>query len=110
MASIGSLTKTVAFQTNTPVAQGVGKKDVYATVLTRRGSLTKKSGNRSLQFGEKALEVSHDLHVRYEAALNAILTTRLKILIDSRVFAVQDWEIIDDQNQWIKFRLNELKD
>lgn len=102
---VGELNRVVVFKKNTPVAQGAGNADSYATLLTTRGRLRKQSGSRSFGFGELAYDNSFELIVRYDSTLAANLSVSLKVEIDSKTYTITSHDLIDDRQQYYKMNL-----
>lgn len=105
---IGKLDKVVNFYTNTPFATNSGGAvDSYSLFCTTRGKLKKQSGNKSLSFGDIALESSYNLTVRYEALLATYLRVDNIITIDTRAFKLSSIEQDEERRMWYKLSLNE---
>ena len=106
---IGQLNKVVLFQMNIPAALGAGGKDVYVDLLTTKGYLKKKSGFKNAQFGEISSDNSYDLWIRYQPYLQSHLRIDLRIIINSRVFALESWEQVNEKNFYYRLAVNEKK-
>lgn len=103
---IGKFDKVVALQKNTPTGQGAGLVDSYSTYVTTRGYLKKKSGNRGVSFGEILGNDSYTLFVRYQTAIATYLRTDNKVIIDSKTFTVDSFELVDEEKKYYKINLN----
>lgn len=86
-----------AFKQNTPTAKGAGYTDQYATLLTARGRLKKKSGNRSLSFGAVGEENSFEFITYYQTALANSLNTAMKVEIESKTYTIDSWEKVGEE-------------
>jgi hypothetical protein len=105
---IGQLRQTGSLQVNTPVQQGAGKKDSYATFLTCRGSLNKLRGQRILDSGEVVISSGWEWICRYQSAIADIDNKKaIRWQIDGRFFTVTDYEIIDQKHRYFRFILLE---
>lgn len=98
--------KIVAFRKNTPVAKGAGFEDGYATLVTTRGQLRKKSSYRNLQGGELGFNNQYELIVRYQQTIEDNMRSDLKVLIDSVTYTIAGWEKTGEKRFYLKFDLN----
>lgn len=105
MDLIGLMDKVVAFQVNTPAASGAGNRDIYTTAVTTRGYLKYGSGSRNGGFQDIQADQSWSLTVRKQAALTAILSVSLKVVIESQTYTVQGWADINEDHFYYKFSL-----
>lgn len=113
--SIGQMRSVVVFLTNTPVTTATatreavttgGGNDVYTTLLTTRGRLRKKSGNRGLDLGLLAGQDSYELICRFQSSLESALKVNMKVTVDSANYTITTWEKVDQINHIYKFDLN----
>lgn len=105
---IGKLAQSGQLQTNTPVAQGAGFKDSYATLLTCRGELTKMSGSRFLDNSETVMDNKWQWVCRYQAAIQNITQKKsIRWIIDGRRFTVNGYELIGQKKRYFRFILLE---
>ena len=95
--NIGELKEIVIFKQNTPTALGAGQKDAYTTLLTTRGKLRKKSGNRTLSFGTLEESNSWELIVRFQSLLETNLRLDVKVQIGSRLFTINSFEKVGEK-------------
>lgn len=102
---IGELKEIVTFKKNTPSTLGAGAKDSYSTLLTTRGRLRKKSGNRTLSFGSIDEHNQWELIVRFQTALETNLRMDVKIEIGGRTFTINSFEKIGEKNFYYVFNL-----
>lgn len=112
--SIGQMRSTVVFLTNTPTIAATtdreavttgGLNDVYTTLLTTRGRLRKKSGSRGLDLGLVEDKQYYELICRFQSAINTGLEVNGKVLVDSVLYTIQTWEVIDQIAHLYKFEL-----
>lgn len=104
---IGKLKETVLFEFNYPPALGAGYTDSYFELLTTRGYLKKRSGQRSFETGEVINKQSFELWIRYAAYLESHLRMDLRITIKGKVYAIDTWEKIEEKNFYFKFIINQ---
>lgn len=107
-SNIGQLRQSGQLQTNTPVAQGAGFKDVFTTLLTCRGELTKVKGDRSLNSSEVNINAAWYWICRYQAAIDGVANKKsIRWIIDGRRFTVNNYELIDHKKRYYRFTLLE---
>lgn len=106
MDLIGRMDKICDFLINGQTI-GLGAKDNYALAATTRGYLKKGGGRRSGAFGDIAINESWTLIVRKQEAITTNLRVDNKWRIDSRMFAVQSWEDVEEDGFYLKFTLTE---
>lgn len=105
---IGKLRQSGQLQVNTPIQQGAGYKDNYATLLTCRGELVKLNGNRVLDNSEVVINASWSWICRYQTAIQNITNKKsIRWVIDGRRFTVNNYELIDQKKNYIRFTLLE---
>lgn len=113
--AIGQMRSSVVFKTNTPTVNATadreavttgGENDVYSTLLTTRGRLRKKNGNRGLDLGLLSGQDSYELVCRFQSALESSLKVNMKVFVDSVEYTIASWEKIDQLNHIYKFDLN----
>jgi len=104
---VGLLNKVIVFKENTPTTLGAGKKDSYSTLLTTRGSMQLKSGNRALDFGKLVQNRQWELIVRFQTELETNLSQSLKVEYDSRTFTIDSWEKMGEKRFYYRITLNE---
>jgi hypothetical protein len=105
---IGKLRQSGQLQVNTPVQQGAGYKDSYATLLTCRGQLTKINGNRGLNSAEVNINAAWEWICRFQTAIDGVTTKKsIRWLIDGRRFTVNNYELIDHKKRYYRFTLLE---
>lgn len=104
--AVGEFDKVVAFQKNTATTLGAGKADSYATYCTTRGRLRKQNGSRGLSFGEMLQSSSFELLVRYESLLASNLRNDNKVLIDSKLYSISSYELIEEKKRYYKLTIN----
>lgn len=105
---IGELRDSGQLQINTPVAQGAGFKDSFATLLTCRGRLTKYKGDRSLNSSEVNINASWEWVCRFQAAIDEVTNKKsIRWIIDGRKFSVNNYELIDQKKRYYRFILLE---
>ena len=98
--------ESVVFLQNTPTATGTGGyKDNYETLLTTRGQLIDKAGNRSLSFGEIKDNTSMTLIVRFQTALANALRSDTKIVISGITYTPTNWKLIDQKKHLYQFEI-----
>lgn len=108
--NIGQLRQSGQLQTNTPIQQGAGYKDNYATLLTCRGKLTELNGSRSLNSSEVNINGDAEWIVRYQAAIANVTNKKsIRWIIDGRQFTVNNYELIDQKKRYYRFTLLENK-
>src|SRR5688572_5564415 len=107
MDLVGQMKKVVTFKQNTPSTQGAGGKDSYSDLLTTRGYLKKSSGSRNPAYSDILGDNSWTLIVRKQAALTSALSMSLKIEIDNKLFTIQSWEDVNEDNALYKFSLTQ---
>ncbi len=105
LEGIGKMRQVVVFLQNNPSPIGAGSKDNYTTLLTTRGQLVSKSGNRSLQFGAIADSSFMTLRCRFNATLAASLRSDTKIVIDGSTYTFTNWTLVDQKKHWYEFQL-----
>lgn len=112
---IGQMRSSVQFLVNVPTAAATttreavttgGLNDVYSVLLTTRGRLRKKSGNRSFMMGLIEIKESYELICRFQSTLESNLRVDNKVLIDSKTYTLNSWEKIDEINHLYVFDLN----
>lgn len=104
---VGALNRVVEFQANNPVTLGAGKKDVYTTLLTTRGSLKMLSAGRALSYGNIEIGKGFECVVRFQTLLESNIRPDLRVVIDDRTFTVHSWEKVGEKRFYYKFILNE---
>lgn len=105
---IGKLRQSGQLQVNTPVAQGAGFKDSFATLLTCRGELTKLRGSRELNSAEVNINAACVWVCRFQTAIDGITTKKsIRWIIDGRTFTVNNYELIDQKKRYYRFTLLE---
>lgn len=104
---VGQLKEIVLFEFNYPTDLGAGKADAYYELLTTRGYLKKRSGQRSFETGEVINKQSFELWIRYAAYLESHLRTDLRITINGKVYTIDTWEKIEEKNFYFKFIINQ---
>lgn len=107
---IGLLKEIVTFKFNYPATLGAGFSDNYFDLLTTRGYLKKRTGQRSFESGEVLNKGTYELWIRYAAYLESYLRSDIKIVINSREYTIETYEKIDEQNFYFKFIINEKRD
>lgn len=104
--TIGQMRSSVAFLSNTPTPLGSGQKDAYSIFLTTRGRLRKKSGGRGLDLGLLAGNDSYELICRFDSAYVSALKNNGKVTVDSLLYTIASWEVVDQIKHFLKFDLN----
>jgi head-tail adaptor len=100
------LNKIVVFKQNTPTASTTGGKiDAYTTLVTTRGSLSKRNTSKGFSAGEHGFDNSYELIVRYQDAIFNAIRTDLKILIDSITYTIHSWEKMEEKRFYLKFTI-----
>ncbi len=99
------MTEVVIFLQNTPTTSGRGKVDNYSTLLTTRGQLIDKSGNRGLAFGAIQDTSSLTLICRFQTALESNLRSDTKILIDTITYTFSHYKIVDRKKHLYEFQI-----
>jgi head-tail adaptor len=98
------LNKVVVFKQNTPTSSTTGGKiDAYATLVTTKGKLSKRSTSKGFSAGEHGFDNSSELRVRFQDAIFNAIRTDLKILIDSVTYTIHSWEKMDEKRFYLKF-------
>lgn len=93
------------FLQNTPTVAGAGYADNYTTLLTTRGQLIDKSGNRGLSYGEVANSNFMTLRCRFQTALAASLRSDTKIVIDSISYTFSTYALVDQRKHIYEFEI-----
>lgn len=101
---------TTSATTERDVVTTGGLNDNYSLLLTTRGRLRKKSGNRGLDLGLIESKETYELICRYQNALESDLQVDVKILIDGKLFTISSWEKIDEIKHIYRFELNASSD
>jgi hypothetical protein len=105
---IGSLRQSGQLQVNTPIQQGAGFKDNFATLLTCRGKLSKLRGNREFNSAEVDINAAWEWICRVQAAINGVTNKKsIRWIIDGRTFTVNNYELIDQKKRYYRFTLLE---
>lgn len=113
--NIAQMRSRVQFLVNAPTTAATaereavttgGLNDVYLTLLTTRGRLRKKSGNRGLDLGLVEIKETYELICRFQSTLESNLRVDTKILIDSKTYTIASWEKVDEIKHFYKFELN----
>lgn len=105
---IGKLRQSGQLQVNTPVQQGAGFKDSFATLLTCRGELTKLRGNRELNSAEVNINAAWQWICRVQTAINTVTNKKsIRWIIEGRTFTVNNYELIDQKKRYYRFTLLE---
>src|SRR5262245_12849623 len=102
---IGKLKETVLVKTNAPATAGAGYTDSYSTLAEVKGYLKRKSGARVLSGGEFESDDSWELWIWYDSTVWTGLGMKCRVEIGSRVFTINAWQKIEEENRWIKFDL-----
>lgn len=97
---------TTAATTDRAAIEVAGKNDNYVSLLTTRGRLRKKSGDRSLLAGLIESKETFELICRFQTTLESSLRSDVKIVIDGKIYTISSWEKIDEIKHWYKFLLN----
>lgn len=104
--AIGKMRESVVFLVNSPIpAPGGGSADNYTTLLTTRGQLISKSGNRALSFGTIADSSFMSLIVRFQTALANALRSDTKIVISGITYTFSSYTLIDQKKHLYKFEI-----
>lgn len=102
---IGQMRQVVQFQVNNPVDNtSGGQNDVWTTIITTRGWLTKKTGRKGIEQGTVQFDKSYVLYCRYQSDL--IVNTDTRMIVDGRTFMVADFELQDEIKHLYVFTLN----
>ena len=113
--TIGQMRSSVVFLVNSPTESATsdreavetgGRNDLYSTLLTTRGRLRKKHGSRGIDLGLAEIKEGYELICRFQSTLESALTTNTKIVIDSKVYTINSWEVVDEIKHFYKFDLN----
>jgi hypothetical protein len=105
---IGKLRQSGQLQVNTPVQQGAGFKDSFATLLTCRGALSKLRANRELNSAEVNINAAWEWICRVQTAINTVANKKsMRWIIDGRTFTVNNYELIDQKKRFYRFTLLE---
>lgn len=113
--TIGQMRSSVEFFVNAATVNATtereavttgGRNDSYVSLLTTRGRLRKKNGNRGLDLGLIESKETYELICRFQSTLESSLATDVKLVIDSKVFTIASWEKIDEIKHFYKFELN----
>ena len=105
----GLMINICEFQKNTPAVEGAGFVDNYATLLSCRGYLRKRSGTRVLSEGEVSFQDSFELITDFIQNLYDNLRSDLKVIINSRTYTVDSWEQMEEKRFYLKFQLSVKK-
>jgi hypothetical protein len=114
--TIGQMRSVVVFKSNTPTTNATtnreavttgGQNDVYSDLITTRGRLRKKRGDRNLDFGLINSNDSYELICRFGTTLNAGIKSNGKVSVDGVLFTIQSWEVVDQIKHWYKFQIIE---
>lgn len=112
--TIGQMRSSVVFKINIPTIAATtsreaittgGQNDVYSNLITTRGRLRKKSGNRTLDLALLAGQDSYELICRFSTSINTEIQVNGKVLVDSIEYTIQSWEVVDQILHWYKFEL-----
>lgn len=106
---IGKMRSVVKFEYNEPVQdeQLGGQIDNYLELLTTRGELIRKNGNRILENGQVIIVSYSILRCRIQSALAARINMALRLIIDNRIYTIDGYSREDQKNFIYVFNVTE---
>lgn len=106
---IGQMVQVVTFRNNTErTALGAGHIDGYTDLLTTRGQLMKRTGNKGRkesEDGEVFFQEYWILTCRYQPALEANLKIDTLIVCDGKTYTITGYELLDQKKFFYQFAL-----
>lgn len=102
---IGKMREVVIFLKNVPTTSGPGATDNYSPLLTTRGQLIDRGGNRELSFSSLVDATSMSLICRFQNSLAQNLRSDTKILIGDKTFTFSHYKLIDQKKHLYQFEI-----
>lgn len=103
MFDTGSLRHTVVFKKNTRGSLGFGSKDHFETFLTTRCSLEKKRAMKAADRGKVEIASFYRMVCRFEVNLFNQLSGSCVCEINSEVYVVHDFNVVDERKHLYEF-------
>lgn len=107
MDLIGEMDAICRLMANNPNPLGAGNQDAYTVLLSTRGKLRKRSGNRASVTADIIIQNSWTLTVRKQNALVQALRPDLKWEIRGEWYTVQTWEDLKEDHRFYVFELTQ---
>lgn len=103
---IGEMRSKVEMLKNVPTdATTGGAIDHYGIIVTTRGRLRKRSGQRDLSFGDIVDAESYELTMRYQVDIENNLRIDTKFLINGLVYSINSWELFQEVKFYYKVNI-----
>lgn len=112
--TIGQMRSTARFQLNTPTQAATtrtdaivtgGQVDVYTDFYTTRCRLRQNSASKGLDMGFLGSNNNFEMVCRFDLNMSTLLYVNGKVYVDSVLYTIQSWEVVDQVKHWLKIQL-----
>lgn len=104
------LTKKVAFEkcVKTPNSSG-GNEESYELWFRCRASIKQKKSFRTIEDGYDMSVNDFTIRIPYRWNVEAEIDKDVRIVLDSRVMRILDWNIVGEKREEIEFNVEEVR-